>query len=60
MIDPDESTCAHCNGTGRAVPCETCHGEGVLDNPSGEGTVPCPHCDGDKCPRCDGLGEKML
>jgi hypothetical protein len=49
--------CEPCNGTGKAVPdCETCEGNGWVDDPDG-GTMTCPDCDDEKCEVCRGTGE---
>lgn len=58
MADVDWK-CTECGGTGMAVPdCETCAGNGWVDDPDDGGTMTCPDCLGDKCEACGGSGER--
>jgi hypothetical protein len=52
------SECDHCRGTGQEFPdCETCEGNGWVDDPSDGGTMNCPKCENERCQECDGTGE---
>jgi hypothetical protein len=45
--------CEHCQDTKLAHPdCETCEGNGWVDDPKDGGTMTCPECDGERCPHC--------
>lgn len=51
--------CEVCDGTGQAVPdCETCSGNGWVDDPEDGGTMTCPDCLDDKCESCGGSKER--
>lgn len=53
-----EWACTECQGTGVAVPdCETCDGNGWVDDEEDGGTMTCPDCLGDRCEACNGSGE---
>lgn len=50
--------CPECNGTGQLIPdCESCDGNGWVDDPSDGGTMTCPECGDEKCERCGGEKE---
>lgn len=49
--------CQHCKGTCVEFPeCETCGGNGWVDDPDDGGTISCPECGGEKCSTCEGSG----
>ena len=54
----NEYTCKHCEGTGYEFPnCDTCEGNGWVDDPDDSGTMTCPECNAESCSECDGTGE---
>lgn len=56
--DDPKFMCKACDGTGQAVPdCETCDGQGWVEDDEDGGTMTCPDCGDDKCDHCHGSGE---
>lgn len=56
----EPSLCRTCQGSGRKCACETCEGNGWVDDPSDGGTMTCPECNGEAgepCVSCEGSGE---
>ncbi len=46
--------CPFCKGTGMANPdCETCEGNGWVEDEEDGGTKVCPDCDGEECQECE-------
>ena len=51
--------CSSCNGSGRKEECENCDNKGWVKDPSDDGTMTCPFCDGEsgeECKKCEGTG----
>lgn len=52
--------CKACNGTGyKHEGCDLCERNGWVDDPSDDGTMTCPECEGESaelCPTCEGDG----
>ena len=45
--------CPYCKDTHMKYPdCETCDGNGWVDDPDDGGTMCCPECDGEECYYC--------
>lgn len=58
LPEPD-NTCTQCEGTMMEYPdCDTCGGQGWVDDPDDGGTMTCPECDAEPCSHCDGTGEE--
>lgn len=56
--DPEELDCPLCHGSGLVMwDCETCEGNGWVEDSEDGGTMMCPDCDGEKCEFCMGSGE---
>lgn len=61
MSEEEEWRCAECDGTGKALPdCETCGGDGWIEDEEDGGTMTCPDCQDEACDICRGTGEKPV
>jgi DnaJ-class molecular chaperone len=61
MSNPNDWECPDCKGTGAVDPeCEACGGDGWVEDEEDGGTMTCPECLGEKCPACNGSGEKPV
>ncbi len=61
--EPVRVACPECKGRGKVdPPCDTCDGNGRVADPDSkysDGTMDCPDCDTETCPRCDGTGSVL-
>ncbi len=59
QMEEKKHVCQTCNGSG-GVYCDKCHGDGVVEDKTGEETV-CPYCDDGSatCPTCGGDGHTL-